>query len=140
MLNSHQIIGRLGGDPEVRTLDNGTKVASFTVATTFYYKDQQGQKQTKTDWHSVVAWSKRAEVAEKYLKKGDLVHVEGRSTTEKYENNGETKYYTKLIVNNFLMLGSPKNSGEQSSQSPASTPSYETPTAEDSNEIDDLPF
>jgi single-strand DNA-binding protein len=78
MINKAILVGRLGKDPESRTIDNGTMVVNFTVATSESYKDKSGEKKEVTDWHNVVLWRGLAEVAAKYLHKGDLVYVEGK--------------------------------------------------------------
>jgi single-strand DNA-binding protein len=105
--NSVQLIGRLGKDPEVKTFTNSKK-ASFTIATTDTYKNQKGEKVEDTQWHNIVIWGKLAGVAEKYLKKGNEVAVEGKLVHRAYETNGEKKYITEINVNDFVMLGAKK--------------------------------
>jgi len=105
--NSVQLIGRLGKDPEVKTFSNSKK-ASFTIATTDTYKNQKGEKVEDTQWHNIVVWGKLAGVAEKYLKKGNEVAVEGKLVHRAYETNGEKKYITEINVNDFVMLGGKK--------------------------------
>lgn len=105
--NSVQLIGRLGKDPEIRTFDSGKKQASFTIATSDKYTNQKGEKVEDTQWHNIVIWGKLAEVAEKYLKKGNEVAVEGKLIHRSYETNGgEKKYFTEINVNDMVMLGS----------------------------------
>lgn len=102
--NSVQLIGRLGKDPEVKTFSNSKK-ASFSIATTDTYKNQKGEKVEDTQWHNIIIWGKLANVAEKYLKKGQEVAVEGKLIHRVYETNGEKKYITEVNVNDLVMLG-----------------------------------
>ncbi|AOR29043.1 single-stranded DNA-binding protein [Formosa sp. Hel1_33_131] len=104
--NKVQLIGNLGNDPEIITLDSGKKLAKFSLATNEYYKDADGQKQTKTDWHNLVAWNKTAEIIENYVTKGKEIAVEGKLTSRSYETKeGEKRYITEVVVNEVLMLG-----------------------------------
>ena len=104
--NSVQLIGRLGKDPEVKTFEKGTKKASFTIATTDTYKNQKGEKVEDTQWHQVVMWGKLAEIAGKYLKKGQEVAIQGKLVHRAYENgSGEKRYITEINVNDMVMLG-----------------------------------
>ena len=104
--NNVQLIGNLGNDPEIITLDSGKKLAKFSLATNEYYKDADGQKQTKTDWHNLVAWNKTAEIIENYVTKGKEIAVEGKLTSRSYETKeGEKRYITEVVVNEVLMLG-----------------------------------
>jgi single-strand DNA-binding protein len=105
--NSVQLIGRLGKDPEVKTFNNSKK-ASFSIATTDSYKNQKGEKIEDTQWHNIVIWGKLAGVAEKYLKKGQEVAIEGKLIHRQYETNGEKRYVTEINVNDLLMLGGKK--------------------------------
>ena len=104
--NKVQLIGNLGNDPEVITLDSGKKLAKFSIATNESYKNAQGEKVTDTQWHNVVVWNKTAEIVEQYLSKGNEVAVEGKLTTRSYEDKeGIKKYITEIVVNELLMLG-----------------------------------
>lgn len=104
--NKVQLIGNLGKDPEIITLESGRKLARFSLATNENYKDTDGQKQTKTDWHNLVAWGKTAEIIEKYVTKGKEIAIEGKLTTRSYETKeGESRYVTEVVVNGLLMLG-----------------------------------
>ena len=106
-INKCILIGNLGADPEVRTLDNGTKVASFSIATTESWKDKDGNKKEETEWHNIVLWRGLAEIAEKYLKKGNSVYVEGKITTRSWEDSdGIRRYTTEIVAKNLTMLGS----------------------------------
>jgi single-strand DNA-binding protein len=102
--NSVQLIGRLGKDPEVKTFSS-SKRASFSIATSDAYRNQKGEKVEDTQWHNVVIWGKLANIAEKYLKKGQEVAVEGKLVHRAYEVNGEKRYITEINVNDLLLLG-----------------------------------
>lgn len=107
--NSVQLIGRLGQDPEVRTLTNGKKLTTFSLATSDYYKNSQGEKVQDTQWHNIVAWGKVGEIAAEYLAKGEEVALEGKLTHRSYENNsGEKRYVTEINLNELLMIGGKK--------------------------------
>ena len=104
--NKVQLIGNLGNDPEIITLDGGKKLAKLQIATNETYKNATGEKITDTQWHNLVAWNKTAEIVEKYLKKGKEVMVEGKLTSRSYETSaGEKRYITEVVVNELLMLG-----------------------------------
>ena len=103
--NNVQLIGHLGKDPEVKKFDSGSMLASFSIATSDTYKNQKGEKITDTQWHNIVVWGKLAEIAAKYLKKGEEVCVEGKLIHRNYETEtGEKRYITEISVNDFLML------------------------------------
>lgn len=135
MLNKAQIIGRLGKDPEVRYTNSGEAIARFIVATSERYKDRNGERQEKTEWHNVTAFRKLAEIIGEYLRKGAMVYVEGKIETRKWETNGgETRYSTSIIASEMKMLsGKP----EQSAQQPAP---QDTPQNEANQFNDDIPF
>ena len=102
--NSVQLIGRLGKDPEVKTYGEKKK-ATFSIATTDSYKNAKGEKVEDTQWHNIVLWGSLATVAEKYLKKGQEVCVEGKLVHRDYESKGEKKYITEINVNDLVLLG-----------------------------------
>ena len=105
--NKVQLIGNLGNDPEIITLESGRKLAKFSLATNENYKDSNGNKQSRVDWHSLVDWGKTAEIVEQYITKGKEIAVEGKLTTRNYETKkGENRYVTEVVVNEILMLGS----------------------------------
>jgi single-strand DNA-binding protein len=106
--NSVQLIGRLGKDPDVKDF-NEKKKASFSIATTDSYKNQKGEKVEDTQWHNVVIWGKLAGIAEKYLKKGNEVAIEGKLIHRVYEANGEKRFMTEINVNDLVMLGGKKS-------------------------------
>ena len=104
--NKVQLIGNLGQDPEIVNMDNGNKLAKFSIATTESYKNAQGERVDDTQWHNVVAWGKTAEIVENYLVKGKQVAVEGKLTHRSYETKeGEKRYITEVRCNELLMLG-----------------------------------
>jgi single-strand DNA-binding protein len=103
--NSVQLIGRLGKDPEVKAFGENKKKASFSIATTDSYKNAKGEKVEDTQWHNLVIWGALAGVAEKYLKKGQEIAVEGKLVHRVYETSeGEKRYITEINVNDFVML------------------------------------
>ena len=144
------MVGNLGKDPEVRYLENGTAVANFTIATSESYKDKNtGERVTQTEWHNVVVWRGLAEVAEKYLKKGNQVYVEGKLKTRSWEDkDGNTRYTTEIVGDNMTMLGKREDSNTSAPQAPASQKQTEStsrtsaaPASQESDdEEDDLPF
>jgi single-strand DNA-binding protein len=147
-VNKVILVGRLGKEPEVRNLENGAAVANFTIATSESYKDKTtGEKKEVTEWHNVVLWRGLAEIAQKYLHKGDLVYIEGKLRTRSWEKDGVTRYTTEIVGDNMNMLGSRGGSGGGGSSSGgdygsksterASAGSYSAPP---DNSTDDLPF
>ncbi|MBI4542166.1 MAG: single-stranded DNA-binding protein, partial [Gemmatimonadetes bacterium] len=115
-LNKVMLIGNLGADPEVRSTSNGSRVASFSLATSRQWTTQSGEKQEKTEWHRVVVWNSRgsglADVVEKYLKKGDRVYVEGRIEYRTWEDkDGQTRYTTEINVRDLVMLAGRADAG-----------------------------
>jgi single-strand DNA-binding protein len=113
-LNKVMLIGNLGKDPEVRAIPSGAKVANFSIATTDSYTDKNtNQKVEKTEWHNIVMWRGLAEIAEKYLRKGSQVYIEGRLQTRSWDDqNGQKRYTTEVIADQMQMLGSPRNRQE----------------------------
>ena len=122
-LNKIELIGNLGKTPDVKTLDNGVKVASFTLATTEpAYTTQQGkQVAAKTEWHNVVAWGGIATIAERYLTKGQQVYVEGKMRYRNYEdsNTGQKRYVAEVVCTNIVLLSS--NTGRDNAPQQAET-------------------
>lgn len=104
--NKVQLIGNLGNNPEIKTLDGGKKLARFSIATNESYRNTNGEKVTETQWHNLVAWGKLAEIIEKYVMKGSEIAVEGKLTYRTYNDKGGVKkYFTEIQVNELLMLG-----------------------------------
>ena len=119
-VNKVILIGNLGKDPEVRYLDNGVAVANISLATSESYKNKEGERITQTEWHDVVLWRGLAEVAEKFLKKGSNVYIEGKLRTNKWVDKDENnRYKTEVLADKLTMLGksnSQDNSVEKSSE------------------------
>ena len=111
-LNKVILIGNLGRDPETRYLPNGDAVATISVATTETWKDKNGEKQEKTEWHRVSLFRRLGEIAGEYLKKGSQVYIEGRIEYREYEKDGQKRYTTDIIASEMKMLGSRQGSGE----------------------------
>jgi len=104
--NKVQLIGNVGQEPTITNLESGKKVARLSLATNENYKNSQGQKQTDTNWHMLVAWGKTAEIIEKYVTKGKEIAVEGKLTSRSYETSeGEKRTVTEVVVNELLLLG-----------------------------------
>lgn len=148
MVNKVQLIGRLGKDPEIRTFEGNNKIANFTLATNERYKDKTGNMIDVTDWHNVVVrFTKQAEIAEKYLKKGMLVYIEGKLKNRSWDDkDGNKKYITEVVVDSFNMLEKqdvsitlpPTEYNKKIVDHPTTTPEETTP--ESKSEGDDLPF
>ena len=144
------LVGRLGRDPEVRHLESGVAVASFSIATSETYKDRNtGERRENTEWHNIVLWRGLADVAEKYLKKGDQVYIEGKLKTRSWEKDGVTRYTTEVVADNMNMLGGGGGSSSMEQVPMPTEESYGAPvssgktsaSAEVSTEVsDDLPF
>jgi len=112
--NRVMLIGNLGQDPEIKTLESGKKVAHFTIATNDAFKNTEGQKVEETTWHNIVAWNGLAERAARYLRKGKEVAIDGRLVYKSYEDKkGVTKYVTEIVLNEMLFLGSSGRNGEE---------------------------
>jgi single-strand DNA-binding protein len=113
MRNKVLLIGNLGQDPEIKTLESGKKVARFTLATNESYKNSEGQKVEETTWHNIVAWNGLADTASRFLKKGREVAVEGKLVYRSYEDKkGVTKYITEIVLNDLLLLRSGKGTAK----------------------------
>jgi single-strand DNA-binding protein len=143
-INKVILIGNLGKDPEVRHLENGACVANFSIATSENYKDRKtGEKVSQTEWHNIVIWRALAEIAEKYLKKGDKVYIEGKLKTRSWQDQeGKNRYTTEIIADNLTMLG---KSPENKTQVETNTINKEKPAEQNDgfsgpDESDDLPF
>ena len=104
-LNKVQLIGNLTKDPEVKYTPAGTAVANFGIATNERYKDKEGQWQDRAEFHNIVVWSRLAEIAGEYLKKGGKVYVEGRLQTRSWEKDGQKRYMTEIVGQELILLG-----------------------------------
>lgn len=136
-VNKVILIGNLGKDPEVRTLDNGSKVANFSLATSESYKNKEGQKVTETEWHNIVLWRKLADIAELFLNKGSKVYIEGKIKTRAWDDkDGNKRYTTEIMGDSLTMLG--KREEAENANEIASEPSGRVnPTKVDDSQ---LPF
>jgi len=104
--NKVQLIGNVGNEPEIITLESGKKVAKFSIATNEFYKNSNGEKEQNTQWHNIVAWGKIAEIVEKHVGKGKEIALEGKLTSRSYETKeGEKRYVTEVVANEILLLG-----------------------------------
>ncbi len=142
-VNKVILVGHLGKDPEVRHLENGVNVASFSLATTETITTKSGERQDLTEWHNIVVWRGLADVAEKYLRKGKQIYLEGKIRTRSWDDKeGVKRYTTEIVADTFTMLGKkddvPGNSNSSSSMK-TDLPSASELIAGSSSE-DDLPF
>ena len=121
MINKVILVGRLGKDPETRYTGSGTPVVNFSLATDEAWNNREGERQTRTEWHNIVVWSRLAEICGKYLKKGKLVYIEGRIQTREWEDcDGNRRWTTEIVANEMKMLSGP--SGTQGAQNGAKSP------------------
>ncbi len=105
-VNKVILVGRLGRDPETRYTGSGQAVANFSLATDETYKDRNGERQKRTEWHKIVVWGKQAEIAQQYLKKGSLIFLEGRIQSREWQDKeGQKRTSFEIVANNFRMLG-----------------------------------
>ena len=135
-VNKVILVGRLGADPEVRYTSSGTAVAKFNLATSENWKDKDGSKQEKTEWHRVVAFGKLGEICGEYLSKGKQVYVEGKLQTRSWDDkDGNKKYTTEVNINSMVMLGSGSGEGGGGKEVSASSEPQSFGSSED-----DIPF
>ena len=123
------LVGNVGKDPEVKYLEGGVAVAKFPLATSESYKNREGQKVEQTEWHNIVLWRGLAEVAEKYVRKGKQLYIEGKIRTRSYEENNTKKYFTEIIADSMTLLGGPRDNNNDSHVEATAT-----------SGTDDLPF
>ena len=129
------LIGRLGGDPEIKYLPSGDASATFSVATSEKWKDRQtGEQREKSEWHNIKMFGKLAEIAGQYLKKGAQVYLEGQITTETWEKEGVKHYKTVIKCNSMTMLGSKDAGGNQSAQAQQTAPARSATSADIANQ------
>lgn len=140
-INRVILIGNLGKDPDVITFENGVKKATFSLATSESYKNKEGNRVDQTEWHNIVMWRGLADIAERFLRKGNQIYLEGKLKTRSYEQDGIKKYITEIFVDNMTMLGSRKDSAENQNVG-SSKPAQPQQAAENDIQIpeDDLPF
>ena len=146
-INKVILVGNLGRDPEMRYTQNGVAVCSFSLATSETYRDRtSGEKVTQTEWHNIILWRGLAETAEKYLRKGSSVYIDGKIRTRKWEDQqGQTRYTTEIIADTMQMLDRRDSSAapSQAAAQPAAAPAQHAPAPEQPSaapEPDDLPF
>ncbi len=140
-LNKVMLIGRLGQDPEIRYTQSGSAVANATIATNDYWTDKQGEKQERTEWHSLVLWDRLADLAQSYLKKGSQVYVEGRLQTRNWEDQqGQKHYKTEVVVTTMQFLdtkssegGDPPVGGSSDYSDSSTTPQASSSSADSEN-------
>jgi single-strand DNA-binding protein len=138
-LNKAILIGNLGKDPEVRYTPSGLGVANFNIATSETWTNKEGEKETRTEWHRIVAFGKLAEICGEYLSKGKQVYIEGRIQTRDWEDqNGVKRYTTEVVANQMLMLGSRDSADTARAQSSSSKDFQEAPSP--GFDDDDIPF
>ena len=119
-VNKVILLGRVGQDPEMRYTENGTAIANFSVATSEQWKNKDGKKKEKTEWHKVVAWKRLGEICGEYLNKGSQVYIEGRIETRNWEGkDGKKRYTTEVIVKDMQMLGGKSSDNDKPEEGPA---------------------
>lgn len=147
-VNKAILVGRLGKDVETKFMTTGDAVANASLATSEQWKDKNGEKQEKTEWHNLVFYRRLAEIAGEYLRKGALIYVEGRIQTRKYQDKeGHDRYITEIVVNEMRMLGSKSDNQTESRPAPAPSDSSSMPQQTGpqpgnpfANFDDDVPF
>lgn len=141
-VNKVIVLGNLGKDPIVRKLESGKSVAQFTLATNERYRDKSDQIVTQTEWHNIVLWSPLAEIAEKYLKKGSQVYIEGKIKSREYQDKeGISRRIVEIEGRELTLLGGPNSSGDGNTGEQANTGSMAGAKAETAMVMDDdLPF
>ena len=138
-VNKVILVGRLGQDPEVRYTQGGTAVANLRIATDETWKDQSGERQQRTEWHTVVAWRRLAEICGQYLSKGRLVYIEGKLQTRSWQDReGNKRYSTEVQADNMVMLGGGRSEEGQATPAPAQPAAASG--ADSGTSDDDIPF
>jgi single-strand DNA-binding protein len=137
-INKVILVGNLGRDPEVKTTDQGIRIAKFSLATTEVFRDKDGSRKEQTEWHNVVAWRHQADYCERNLKKGSTVYIEGKLHTRSWEDQQKAKQYrTEVVVENILVLGNRKELPGHDSPSGSFD---ENPLPGEPSDMDGLPF
>ena len=132
-VNKVILVGHVGKDPEVRYLEGGVAVARFSLATSESYKNKSGEKVEQTEWHNVTVWRQLAEVVEKYVRKGQLLYIEGKIRTRSVGEEGNKKYFTDIVADQMTMLGARRDSTAQTQAAEPHPAAGNAPTS-------DLPF
>jgi single-strand DNA-binding protein len=138
-VNKVILLGRLGSDPEIRYTQTGTPVATLSLATNKTWKNKEGQKEEKTEWHRVILWSKLAELAGQYLAKGRQVYIEGELQTRSWEKDGQKKYTTEVVGQTMQFIGS-QGAGAGKGEHDDMPPDLPPPPGATSGTEDDIPF
>lgn len=137
------LLGNLGQDPDMRYTSSGTPVCNFSMATQENWTGQGGEKQSRTEWHKIVAWGKLAEICGEWLKKGKQVYIEGKLQTRKWDDReGITRYTTEVVASSMIMLGGGSGGGSQR-QEPSEPSGYDGDYRDPQNAVppdDDIPF
>ena len=141
-VNKVILVGNLGKDPEVRHLDGGVSVANFNLASNEYYKDKQGNRVERTEWHNISAWRGLADMADKYLKMGQQVYIEGKLRTRQYQDKDQqTRYITEIIADEISMLGGRPQGANEATVEPVDLVAVEAAHSfRQEPELDQLPF
>ncbi|NIR48969.1 single-stranded DNA-binding protein [candidate division KSB1 bacterium] len=140
-VNKAILLGRLGQDPELRYTPNGSAVTTLSVATNEVWKDKEGNKQERTEWHRVVLWTRLAEIAGEFLTKGSRVYIEGRLQTRSWEDkDGIKRYTTEVVGDTMTMIDTKAESGRAEETPPPAEMQGPAPTDDQSVDEDDLPF
>jgi len=140
-LNKVMLIGRLGSDPELKYTASQQAVTTLSLATSEAWKDKDGNAQERTEWHRIVLWQKSAEIANEYLKKGSRIFIEGRLQTRSWEDqNGNKKYTTEIVAQNFEFLDSRPTTGGNTGGSSTPPPPADSDLGASADAEDDLPF
>lgn len=140
-VNKVILVGNVGQDPDVRYLDNNTPVCNLRLATTEFYKNKNGERVSSTEWHNIVLWRGLAEVADKYVKKGSQLYIEGKLRTRSWDDKDNNKRYTTEIVADVLqMLGKRPDDSAQGGDNQPESLQEEKPEHDTEDPIDDLPF
>lgn len=146
-VNKAILVGNVGKDPEVRHLEGGVSVARFTLATSETYKNKSGEQVKNTEWHNIVAWRQLAELAEKYIRKGSQIYIEGKITNRQYDDKeGNKRYINEIVADSIRLLGRKEDSAYQPAPNsqvrtqPDPMPVNPPEELDPSPEGDDLPF
>lgn len=138
-LNKVQLIGNVGKDSDLKFTPSGIAVATFSIATSESWKDADGNKQEKTEWHNIVAWRKLAEICGEYVKKGTKVYIEGKLQTRNYEKDGVKRYVTEIVADKVIFLGGKQKDAVQEF-TPEEVAQNSASQTESGPKDDDLPF
>lgn len=139
MINKATLLGNVGRDPEIRHMANGDAVANVSLATTEKWKDKNGERQEKTEWHRLVFFGKLADIVDKYVHKGSLIYVEGKLTTRKWEKDGVERYTTEINCNEMKLLNKVDGDNDSRREERTREPRRESrPAAKRNDDFEDL--